>query len=37
MIYHQLIQEILAELPAKKAITIQRQLMLSEKRRLDSF
>ena len=36
-IYHQLIQEILAELPAKKAILIQRKLMLSEKRKLATF
>ncbi len=36
-IYHQLIQEILTELPASKAIELQRDLMTSKKRRLDSF
>jgi hypothetical protein len=36
-IYHHLVQVILKELPASKAIPLQRELMTSEKRRLDSF
>ena len=36
-IYHQLIQEILGELPASKAIEIQRELMIGQKRKLSSF
>jgi hypothetical protein len=36
-IYHHLVQVILKELPASKAIPLQRELMTAEKRRLDSF